>query len=239
MATPSPVHSWSNDCIVQVLCRTLLFGELSGVELAHITEYVVPVEYTPGQVVFVTGDEPRGMYIIASGSMRVVRHTAEGREQVLSVEYPCATLAEVPVFDSGKCVATAIAQEQSELLFISKEDVRRLCRESPVLMSKIIEALARRIRSYADLIHTLALRDVDRRVAWFLLQEGLNRGVATDQGIAVELLIPHHEIAARVGCVREMVTRAFSHLHKAGLVVSHGRLVIIPSETELLKYVGS
>jgi len=239
VAVQTTVRRWSKDCIVQVLFRTLLFSDLSAAEVANIADSVVPVECTPGQVVFVTGDEPRGIYVVVSGSIRAVRHTAEGREQVLSVEYPCATLAEVPVFDRGKCVATAIAQEHSELLFITKDDIHRLCGASPVLMGNIIEALARRIRSYADLIHTLALRDVDRRVAWFLLQEGVNRGVATDQGIAVELLATHHDIAARVGCVREMVTRAFGHLHKAGLVVSSGRLIVIPSETELLKYIGS
>ena len=93
-----------------------------------------------------------------------MRHTNDGREQILSVEYPFATLSEVAVFDGGKCLTTAITQEDSDLLFISSEDIHRLCNESPAIMANIVAVLARRVRSYAELIHTLSLRDVDRRV---------------------------------------------------------------------------
>ena len=224
---------------VQILCRTVLFGGLSTAQVSSIAACAVPKTCASGQVLYVLGDEPRGIYVISSGCVRTVRHTNEGREQILSVEYPYATLSEVAVFDGGKSVATAITQEDSDLLFISREDIHRLCNESPAIMANIVAVLARRVRSYAELIHTLSLRDVDRRVAWFLLQEALHRGVPTSAGMAVEVLATHHEIAARVGCVREMVTRAFGHLHKAGLIMADGRVVVIPSETELMKYVGS
>lgn len=228
---------WSRDKTVRILCRTILFGGLSIDDVSRVAEQVVPLEYAPGQVVFMAGEEPKGIYVVAGGAVRSVRQTVDGREQVLSVHYPCATLGEVPTFDRGPCFSTGMALGPTSLLFIGRNDVYRLCAEYPDMFSRLIEVLAKRVRSYADLVHTLALRDVDRRVGWFILNEAIERGVPTDAGLALELTATHQDIACRVGSVREMVTRAFGHLQKAGLIEMHGRLITIADQRRLSEHV--
>jgi len=232
------VNQWSRDKTVRILCRTVLFGGLSVDDVCRVAEQVVPLEYAPGQVVFVTGEEPTGIYIVAGGAVRSVRQTVDGREQVLSVHYPCATLGEVPTFDRGPWFSTGMALGATSLLFIGRNDIYRLCAECPELFSRLVEVLARRVRSYADLVHNLALRDVDHRVAWFLLNEAIERGVPTDAGVALELTATHQDIACRVGSVRGMVTRAFGHLQKAGMIKMRGRLVTIADQRRLSEYVS-
>jgi CRP-like cAMP-binding protein len=220
----------------QVLCRTSLFAELTGCELDRVVERIAAFDFAPGQVIFVAGEEARGLYVVASGAVRSVRQTTGGREQVLSVDYPYATIGEVPVLDRGQCFSTVVAQCPTQLLFISKDDVHRLIGSYPALLRRTIEVLAGRVRDYAELVHTLSLREVDRRVAWFLLHEATRRGIVTNAGLAVELTVTHQELACHVGSVREMVTRAIGHLQKAGLVCVRGRLVIIPDQMELISY---
>jgi len=232
------VSPWSRDQTVRILCRTVLFGGLSIDDVYRVAGQVVLLEYAPGQVVFVTGEEPKGIYVVAGGAVRSVRQTVDGREQVLSVYHPCTTFGEVPTFDRGPWFSTGMALGATSLLFIGRNDVYRLCAECPELFIRLVEVLATRVRRYADLVHTLALRDVDRRVAWFILNEAIERGVPTDAGLALELTATHQDIACRVGSVREMVTRAFGHLQKAGLIKIRGRLVTIADQQRLSEYVA-
>src|SRR3954453_23003559 len=148
MACSPSLTRWSKDRIVQALCRTVLFGGLSTPYVGAIADCVVPVEYSSGQIVFVMGDRPKGIYITAEGSARTVRHTAEGREQVLSVDYPYSTIAEIPIFDGGVCFSTAVAQGPTHLFFIRKDDVVRLWARCPVLFSRSVEVIASRLRAY-------------------------------------------------------------------------------------------
>ena len=60
-----------------------------------------------------------------SGSVRAFRENIQGREQTIHVERAGGTLAEVAVFDGGPYPSNAIADEDSEVLLLSTEDVRR------------------------------------------------------------------------------------------------------------------
>jgi CRP/FNR family transcriptional regulator len=238
MARPAATIRGSREAIVEVLCRTALFGGLTAVQIDRVSEHVAFLQYAPGQVIFLTDEDPQGIYVVADGAVRSIRQTSDGREQVLSVDYPCSTIGDAPVFDHGRCFSTAIAHGPTKLLFIRKSNMQRLWTDYPELFKRSVEVLAGRIRAYAEIIHTLSLHEVDRRVGWFVLNETRRRGVPTDSGMALELTATHHDIASRVGCTREMVTRAFGHLQKAGLLSVRGRLLAVPDQRALANYVN-
>ena len=54
----------------------------------------------------------------------------------------------------------------------------------------------------------------------------------------IEVIVPfsHQQLAARVGSVREVVTRALTRLQKDGLVVIHGHRLVIPDHDRLAAY---
>jgi CRP/FNR family transcriptional regulator len=51
-----------------------------------------------------------------------------------------------------------------------------------------------------------------------------------------QLALTHSQIAARVGSVREVVSRALARLQQGGLVVVDGRQISVPDEEALRKY---
>src|SRR5262249_62276991 len=108
-----------------------------------------------GEILFMEGEEARGLYCIVEGSVRAFRESMEGREQVIHVETAGATIAEVPVFDEGTYPSTVAGEEDSVLLFIDKRDVRRLCLEHPQIALAAITLLALRLRKSAALAKTL------------------------------------------------------------------------------------
>jgi CRP/FNR family transcriptional regulator len=70
-----------------------------------------------GELLFSEGDPCAGLYIVVRGRVRIFKSSPGGREQVLSIEGPGGSIAELPVFDGGPYPASVSALEPSELVF--------------------------------------------------------------------------------------------------------------------------
>ena len=148
-------------------------------------------------------------------------------------------MAAVPVFNGGKFYSTMIADTKSEVLSIEKHVVHQLCREHTELLWNLARVLAHKVRHCAELIESLALRNVEQRVAQHLLSIARERGVAVGEGCVVEMKLTRTQIASRIGSAREVVSRAFAHLQESGLIQMEGRrLVTVPNMRALGAFAG-
>ncbi len=225
---------------VAALRKTGLFGTLTDELLDKIAALATTRRLDRGQVLYSEHQEASAVYVVASGELRSIRQSAEGREQVLSTERPGAVLAAVPVFNGGKFYSTIIADLSSEVLAIQKPDMHRLCREHTELLWNLARVLGHIVRHHAELIETLALRNVEQRVAEHVFTVAQERGVSVGDGCLVELTLTRTEIANRIGSVREVVSRAFVQLHKSGLIQLQGRrLITIPDMRALSAAAGT
>jgi CRP-like cAMP-binding protein len=223
---------------VAALGRTPLFKELDAELLRALAARAIERRFRKDELLFVAGDEARGLYVIVEGAVRAFRESAEGREQVIHVERAGATVAEVPVFDGGTYPSSVAAETDSILLFIDKRDVRDLCREHPQIALAALKVLATRLRRCAELVETLSLREVGQRLARLLLAEARARGERTESGFDLTLTLTNQQIASRVGSVREVVSRALARLQQDGLVALEGRRLSIPDVAALASYAG-
>ena len=223
---------------IAALKSTPLFGELDEKTLGALAERAVERRYARDEILFVAGEEAHGLYVIVSGAVRAFRESIDGREQIIHVERAGATVAELPVFDDGPFPSTVAAEEETRILFIAKRDVRHLSLEHPEIALAALKVLAGRLRRCAELVEVLSLREVGQRLARFLLAEARARGTRTDKGVRVELSHTNQQIAARVGSVREVVSRALARLQLDGLVRLEGRTLIIPDEKSLAAFAG-
>lgn len=223
---------------IAALQRAALFKGLDEKTLRALAERAVERRFQKDEVLFVAGEEARGLYVIVEGAVRAFRESLDGREQVIHVERAGATVAEVPVFDDGPYPSTVAAEEETTVLFIDKRDVRHLCLEHPEIPLAALKVLAGRLRRCAELVEALSLREVGQRFARFLLAEARRKGTRTEKGISVNITLTNQQIAARIGSVREVVSRAFTRLQHEGLIVVEGRRLIIPDEDALAAFAG-
>ena len=87
----------------------------------------------------------------------------------------------------------------------------------------MLEALARRMRRFAELVSDLAFRPVPERLARYL--DALARG--SGPGAELDLELTQAQLAARLGTVRELVARAAAQLEASGILTrKRGRVVI-------------
>ena len=116
---------------MDVLSKSAWFQNLPTNALAELAAHGRVRKLSRGQVLFTANEPADGMYIVLSGSVRAFRENIDGREQTIHVESVGGMLAEVPVFDGGPYPSTTMAEEDSELLFLAKEDVRRFLLQHP------------------------------------------------------------------------------------------------------------
>lgn len=218
---------------IAALRRTTLFGELNETELRALAERAVERRLNRNEVLFFAGDEAAGLFVIVQGALRAFREGVDGREQVIHVERAGATIAELPVFDDKPYPSTVAAEEDSTVLFLSKREVKSLCLAHPEIALAGLKLLAGRLRRCAELVEALSLREVDQRLARWLLTEARARGKRTSDGLELDLVLTNQQIAARIGSVREVVSRALTRLQQNGLISVEGRRVVIQQEATL------
>ena len=214
-----------------VLAAIPYFRSLPPADLHRIATRAVVRDVGRGGRVFEEGAPADGLFVVIDGRVRLVRVARGGREQVLHSEGPGATLGEVPLLDGGGYVATAVASEPSRLLYLPRAAVIEACRRHPEVALGIIRVLARRVRSFAGLVEQLSLKDLTARTAGLLLAESRAAGAT-----AFELEATRDELAARLGTVRELVSRSLARLRRAGLIRVVGRrvtIVDVPGLTDL------
>jgi CRP/FNR family transcriptional regulator len=223
---------------ISALKGAALFSELEEADLRALAQRAVERRLARDEILFVAGEEARGLFVIVSGSLRAFREGVDGREQVIHVERAGATIAELPVFDDQPYPSTVAAEEETVVLFLDKRDVKTLCLRRPQIALAALKLLAGRLRKCAELVEALSLREVDQRLARWLLGEARARGRRTEAGVEVTLALTNQQIAARIGSVREVVSRALSRLQSNGLIAVDGRRVVIGDEEALEIFAG-
>lgn len=223
---------------ISIFKQTELFGDLDDAILGVLAKHSIVKRLERNEILFLAGEPSSGLYVIASGSVRAFRTSPDGREQVIHVERAVTTIAEVPVFDNGNYPSTAAAEEPTTVYFLSKQHVLKTAMEHPQLALAAVKLIASRLRRCAELVETLSLREVGQRLASLLLEEARNYGTKTDRGTKIKLRLTHNQLAARIGTVREVVTRMLVRLQEQGLIVHDGKDILIPDMQIISAYAG-
>jgi CRP-like cAMP-binding protein len=195
-----------------------LFAGISDAACRELAARSVRRVYAAGEALFMAGAEARGLYVVTSGRVRVVRHGA-GRRHVLHEEGPGGTLGEVPLFEGGGYPATAIAGEPTTCLVVGRDVIASAMRADPELAWRFLSRLAARVRTLVERVDGLAARSVPQRLAALLAarhEAAAGRGSVTLGGT-------QQELAEELGTVREVVVRAVRALCDAGAIEPLGR----------------
>jgi CRP/FNR family transcriptional regulator, cyclic AMP receptor protein len=217
----------------QILSQTPLFAGLDDAELTSLASRCGVRTYSGGEILFSEGEPCQGLFIVVTGRIRIFTTSPSGREQVLAVEGPGASVAELPVFDGGSYPASASALERSEALFVSRADLRAICLEKPEVSLKLLQVVGTRLRRLVGIIEELSFTTVRHRLISWLLRRAKQEGrAATGRGVVVfSLNASHHELAAQIGTVRELVSRNLARLQAQGFIeINAGEITILDQD---------
>lgn len=218
---------------VETLRRVAFFAVLPAEELRTLAGQCVVRRLGRDENLVAEGDPCDGLFVVQSGAVKLFKMADNGREQVLVIERAGSTVGEFSIFAGGTFPASAVAVEESTLLFLPKKRFVDLCRRNSEVALAVIRTLAWRFRYLAELVEELSLKEVSHRLARFLRDRALRTGVRTRHGIEFPLEETNQQIGAEIGTVRDLVSRNLRRFVDRGIIRLERRKVIILDLAEL------
>ncbi len=213
--------------LAEVLGKTALLSDLSQPELHTLATRTVRKLFNTGELLFSEGEPCNGLHIIARGKVRIFKTSISGREQVLAVNMPGESVAELPVFDGGPFPASAMATEEAEIAYISRRDFQAYCMDHPEVALKVLKVVGARLRRLVGIIEELSFTTVRQRLISALLKLAESEGIGSSRGVEFQLPASHQELANQLGTVRELISRNLMRLQAEGLLDVDARQIVV------------
>ncbi len=106
--------------------QAAIFSDLDDDELTRIAEICTEQQFKFGQTIFNEGDPGNRLFIIAEGEVRISRDVPGSGEEALAVLKKGACFGEMAVFDRSERSTDAIANTDSTLITIARNDFEML-----------------------------------------------------------------------------------------------------------------
>jgi len=175
--------------------------------IAAIAEIGIPKTFQEGDVILNENVHIRSIPIVTRGSIRVMR--TEGDEKEILLYYIKAGESCIMSFLGGMHNDTskvkAIAEEETDILFIPVTKVKELIKEFPEWLDYIFRLYHQRFEELLKVVNAVAFKKMDERLILFLRKKADLMGSKT-------IAITHEQIAAELGTARVVVSRLLKQL---------------------------
>jgi CRP/FNR family cyclic AMP-dependent transcriptional regulator len=187
--------------------------------------------------VYTAGDQDEAVYFIESGEIKLLTHSAEGRECLLAIHSAGDIFGELCLSGLGTRRSTATAMEVTILKRIPHTQfIARLSRDS--LFEGFVRYLAARIAEQQQVIANLVTVDSEQRLGKALLHLADTLGKKNQQSTRVELKISHDELSEMVGTTRPRISLFMQRFRNLGLIEPNREHVLIIHENKLTDYLA-
>ena len=217
--------------LINTLRSCQLFTGLPAVDLQNIANVTVLKALDKGQYLFHEGDPAAGFYIVQKGAVNVHRVSAAGKEQVIHVFRAGESFAEVALASDAGYPADARALESTQVLLVQKEGILALLRRQPELALRMLGSMSSHLRVLVGQLEDLTLKNVETRLAHWLLKRCPNR--LSSEPLRIDLTMTKRVLAAELGTVSETLSRTLAKFRRQKLVQVKGKAVIVLSPARL------
>jgi CRP-like cAMP-binding protein len=194
-----------------------------------------PVRFRRGQALFTEGDLADRVFVIERGWVMISSIAPGGREIVLGLRGPGDVIGDLSALDGAPRSATALAAGEVEATVAPGSALTRALNDAPTAV-ELLRVLANRLRDADRKRLEFASLDTLGRVAWRLQELAERFGVATANGIEVELPLSQEQLASWCGASREATVKALAALRTLGCVSTGRRSVVIRDPDALRRH---
>ncbi len=211
------------------LSEVALFRGLTPAQLGGLNELLRRKTF-PAGATFITAEQPgQAVYFIINGAVKVYIDDADGVDVILAILVAGEVVGEMSLLDCESRSANVITLEETTVFWMDHTSFRECLQAMPTLQQNLLYLLCRRLRLANARIRSLALEDVEERVATQVLTFAELYGRATAGG---ELLIPFRltqsDLASLIGATRERVNRVItSYKQRRYISVDEQRRIIV------------
>jgi CRP/FNR family cyclic AMP-dependent transcriptional regulator len=183
--------------IADTLARDSVFSALSPARRQALGESGKVLHMEKGQRLFSHGDKSDAAYAIFAGEIEITIPGLDGRSVWLARIGSGSVIGEMGAIDGAPRVTHAVATRRCELLRIDGKLIREAMLAEPKAALALLGVLIRRLRDTDALVERTSSMELGKRLARFLLLEGVSGKILHNQA----------EIAHHIGASREAVNR--------------------------------
>ncbi|MBV8435007.1 MAG: Crp/Fnr family transcriptional regulator [Candidatus Eremiobacteraeota bacterium] len=210
------------------LKRFKLFYRAPEETVSHCEHFFTQQLFPKRSHIFDQGDPARMVYLVKSGKVKLVRHTEDGKEILLTVLGPGDLFGEEVVFQE-QIERSTIAEclEPSLVCMAKAENVYAMLSRHPVLALNVAKYLLEQRDDALSVVEEVAYLKVPERILRLFDRLAAEHGKPVAGGTLLDLRLTHADIASLVGSTRETVSQQLSLLAKAGRIRMNGKSIVL------------
>jgi len=210
-----------------MLSRSEWFGSLPA-SLAEAILMEGRLKRAKNQPIYLTGDQPNGLFAVLSGEVRITQHSDDGRIVHLNTVTPGGWFGESSMLDDGPRFSDAFAAGDTRLFCIGTDAFKRLTRADRETYVWFTRLLCEHYRIAISHIVSSATLPVRTRLAQRLLYFARLEGQSRPGSRHVEFHLSQESLASTVGISRQTLNGLLKSLEAEGLIkTGYGRIMLI------------
>ncbi len=189
--------------------------------------------FDAGETVFRPSAEPRSVYLLMEGAIRIYRLSDKGAEATLGYVKPGEVFGELAAVTEFARESYAEAAAHSVVWRLPIGLFRELLGSKPGLAQHVSLQLGNRLKSIERRVEGLVFHDARIRLALILHELADHFGLQKGTAVEIDGDFTQAELATLVGCTRQTLNQALHELEAQGLIEMRRRRVILPEPEKL------
>ena len=221
-------HLTCENCLSRKLS---LFSSLNDGQLDDLNHHKSCSYYKKNQGLFLEGSQPRGVFCLNEGKVKIFTRGDEGKEQIIHIATSGEIIGYRAMFSGDPYRVSATSLEECNICFIAKEDFLDMLNSNVTLRNNIMKELSRELGERAVFITNMAQKPVRERLAFILV---ILHSIYKDEMINLS----REDLANFVGTATETLIRLLKGFKEEHYIEVHTRKIEILDLDKLIRIAG-
>jgi CRP/FNR family transcriptional regulator, cyclic AMP receptor protein len=213
------------------------FCQLSPAAMTDFNKIKSPATYPAGALLFLEKQDPRGVFVLCAGQVKLSISSSGGKTLILRIAKPGEILGLMATISGIPYEVTAETLHPCKVAYVRRDDFLSFIGKHPEIYHSAVRQLSTLYSGACEQLRTVGLSaSVPERLARVLL-EWSSDPLDTKRNTQIKLPLTHEEIAEFIGTTRETVTRTLGEFKNRNLVALQGSTLMI-SDRAALETIG-
>jgi len=222
VGTPYGLEIFEDCHTCEQRCETA-FCDLQQATLKALSAVSVVTTYPRGAVLFVEGQQPKGVWIICSGRVKLTVTSSCGQARIIRT----ATSGEILGLDasvlSSPHALNGETMSRCAFRFVKRWDFMKLLRECADFRMNVAQNLGQQYITACRVMGNLGVaQSASERLAGLFLNWADEQGSDAEGRALVDVMYTHEEVAQIIGTTRETVSRLLRKFKQRQLIELNG-----------------
>jgi CRP/FNR family cyclic AMP-dependent transcriptional regulator len=215
----------------RIIRRGAIGNAASHASLAALMEAGTISRVEKGHVLVTQGEQASQVVLIGMGRVRLTRAMGDGRSLALGYRGAGDLLGEAGLGGVSAHRESAVATEDVEALLVPLPVLRAIVGADQPFATALLTMMVERHHDTEERLTSMLFRNVEARLAEFLLKSSARWGVPEPRGVLIAAPFTHQEMANMIGSTRETVTLTLGDLRRKGVIeIDRRRIVVLDKE---------